>query len=184
MDHILRDGTSSETTNVDDIMHIALVDAAVATASPNGTLGVAEVIHVQLLEKTKICVIKQRIDLLLRGRRQNTHGSFTLCSKTALGTMMLSQILSLEKSLSRWKWQPARLPKKKKRIGGSVGFLPIEKLLDHLLHEGNSRKTTNVDIMHTAHVDAAVAEAPLNGPLGSVEVIHVQLLNQAFGNAG
>ena len=100
LDHSLLDGTSRETTNVDDIMHIALVDAAVATASLNGTLGVAEVIHVQLLEKRKICVIKQRIDLLLRGRRQNTLGSFALCSKTALGTMIFSQILHLRRAFA------------------------------------------------------------------------------------
>ena len=84
-------------------MHTALVDAAVATASLNGSLGNGEVIHVQLLEKRTISAIKQRIDLLLRGRRQNTHGSFTLGSKTALGTMMLSQILSLERSPFQWK---------------------------------------------------------------------------------
>ena len=41
LDQILRDGTSSKTTNVDDIMHTALVDAAVATASLNGTLRIA-----------------------------------------------------------------------------------------------------------------------------------------------
>ena len=37
----------------------------------------------------------------------------------------------------------------KKRIGGSVGFFPIEKLSDHLLYGGNSSETTNVDnIIH------------------------------------
>ena len=83
LDHLLHDGTSSET-----IMHIALVDASVETASLNGTLGVAEVIHVQLLEKRMICVIKQRIDLLLRGRRQSTLGSSTLSANMGNGKMI------------------------------------------------------------------------------------------------
>ena len=43
----------------------------VAHASLNGTLGVAEVLHVQHQKK---------FDLLLRGGRQSTLGSFTLCS--------------------------------------------------------------------------------------------------------
>ena len=49
LDHILLDGTSREATNVDDIMHIALVDAAVATASLHGSLELRR-IHVRLLE--------------------------------------------------------------------------------------------------------------------------------------
>ena len=58
-------------------MHTALVDAAVAEAPLNGTLGSAEVTHVQLLELglrkrlKNISAIKQSIDLFrrLRGRK-------------------------------------------------------------------------------------------------------------------
>ena len=63
LNHILRDVDSSETTSVDDIMHTALVDGAVANAPLQETLGLPEVIHVQLLEQRKIRVNRQRIDL-------------------------------------------------------------------------------------------------------------------------
>ena len=66
-------------------------------------------------------------------------------------------------------------PKKNGEMGLLAPFLAIEKFLDHLLHEGNSSETTNVDnIMLSALVDATVAEAPLNGSLGSAYLIHVQ----------
>ena len=72
----------------------------------------------------------------------------------------------------------------KKRIDGSGGFLPIEKLLDHTLRDGTSSETSNVDdIMHVAPVDAAVATASLKGALGVAEVIHVQFLGPGFENA-
>ena len=45
LDQSLFDGTSRETTNVDDIMFAALVNATIAEAPLNGTLGVSEVIH-------------------------------------------------------------------------------------------------------------------------------------------
>ena len=87
--------SASETTNVDDVMHVAHFDAAVATAPLNGSVGIAQVMQVQLLEKRKICVIKQSIDLLLRGRRQGALGSFTLSSNMAHGRMISSQTLVL-----------------------------------------------------------------------------------------
>ena len=151
-DHTLRDGTSSESTNVDDIMHTALVDAAVATASLNGSLGNGEVIHVQMLEKRTICVIKREsISSCVEEDKIRMALSHCVLRRRS-GTMIFSHIFLYGGSGSLHGCS-------NKQIDGSVGFLPIEKLLDHLLH--------------TAHVDAAIAEAPLNGPLGSGEVIHV-----------
>ena len=125
----------------------------------------------------RIRVIEQKIYLLLRGRRQSTLGSFTLCSKMAFVTMIFSQILHLRRSLSGG--NGSLHGSTRKRIDGSVGFLTIGKLLDHLLLGGNSSGTTNVDnIMHTALLDAAVAEAPLDGSFGIAEVIHVQLVER------
>ena len=114
MDHILRDGNSSETTNVDDIMHTAVVDAAVATASLNGTLGVAEVLHVQLLEERSICVIKQRIDLLPAWKKTKYAWLVHTVLQDGVWHDDFQPYPSLEKSPFRWKWQCARLPKKKK----------------------------------------------------------------------
>ena len=58
----------------------------------------------------------------------------------------------------------AAAQKKKNGLMVLLGSCLNEKLLDYLEHEGNSSETTNVDdIMHTALVDAAVAEAPLKG---------------------
>ena len=57
--------------------------------------------------------------------------------------------------------------KKARASSGFMDLFPLKKKpWINLLHEGNSSETKNVDnIMLTALVDAAVAEAPLNGSL-------------------
>ena len=113
LDHNLLDETSRETTNVDDIMHIALVDAAVAEAPFNGSLGSAEAMHVQRFEKRKICHQTEN-----RSRKKSTLGSFTLRSKTAFG----QPNRHLRRALSDASGSLHGCSKK--RRDGSVGSLP------------------------------------------------------------
>ena len=66
-------------------------------------------------------------------------------------------------------------------INGSVGILPVDEFLDHLLHDGNSCGTTDKNnIMNIALVDLPVTEALLLGTHGISEIIHVQLLRPCF----
>ena len=61
-----------------------------------------------------------------------------------------------------------------KAIGSSevtdcFGFLPVDELLDHLLHDGNSCSTTSKnDIMYVTCADAAVTEAVRHGIFGTL----------------
>merc|ERR1719265_1352194 len=102
LNHSLDLRDTSGAAHQHDLVHIALVDATVAQALLDWTHGVAEVVHVELLEAStregagEVDTIEKRVDLdgCLSRRGQGALGALALSTETTNGTVVASNILA------------------------------------------------------------------------------------------
>jgi len=102
LDHGLHLRDARGATNQYDLVHVLLVDAAVAQALLDGTHRIAEVIHVELLKPGarqragEVDAVEERVylDRGLRGRGKGPLGALALCPQAADGAMVAREVLA------------------------------------------------------------------------------------------